>query len=96
MGTKPLKGDSAPIRSALPFIQKALKEAGHRVRFYTGGAAENAPGILIVDEAVTIGDNLESDPGDNYNVTAALDLMPFNEVKKIYKRINLKGGGRNF
>ena len=89
MGTKPLKGKSAPVRSSLPVIRKALEAAGHKVRFYTeenknnGKENEAAAGILIVDEAVTIGDNLETDLGDNYNVTAALDLAPFERVKQI-------------
>ena len=92
MGTKPLKGVSAPILSKLPMIQKTLEAAGHKVRFFSkenNDAQDNSnhnfsvPGILIVDEGVTIGDNLETDLGDNYNVTAALDLIPFDEVKKI-------------
>ena len=89
MGTKPLKGKSAPIRSSLPVIRKALEDAGCKVRFYAGennGAIteeKEAAGILIVDEAVTIGDNLETDLGDNYNVTAALDFAPFEKVRKI-------------
>lgn len=85
MGTRPLKGESAPILPQLPAIRKALEAAGHHVRFYAGEAASanGGPGILIVDESVTIGDNLETDLGDNYNVTAALDIVPFEEVKKI-------------
>jgi phosphopentomutase len=90
MVTKPHKGETAPNRSHLPAIQEALEAAGHRVRFYTGQgeavpapAGETAPGILIVDEGVTIGDNLETDLGDNYNVTAALDIIPFDTVRNI-------------
>ena len=93
MGTKPKKGESGPILTKLPAIREALEAAGHRVRFYSGDAGNNAAGpsesfpsehgILIVNEGVTIGDNLETDLGDNYNVTAALDLVPFDEVKKI-------------
>jgi phosphopentomutase len=82
MGTKPLKGESAPILPKLTMIQKALEAEGHKVRFYQAEGSGDA-GILIIDEAVTIGDNLETDLGDNYNVTAALDIIPFEEVKKI-------------
>ena len=81
MGTKPLKGESAPIRTSLPAIREALEAAGHKVRFYT--EKDSAAGILIVDEAVTIGDNLETDLGNNYNVTAALDFVSFEKVKNI-------------
>ena len=81
MGTKPLKGESAPIKNSLPAIRDALEAAGHQTRFYRKN--DTTAGILIVDEAVTIGDNLETDLGDNYNVTAALDFVAFEEVKKI-------------
>jgi len=92
MGTKPLKGESAPILGKLPEITDALKAAGHRVRFYSGqegidSPAEGKAGILIVDECVTIGDNLETDLGDNFNVTAALDIVPFEEELKIGKLV---------
>jgi phosphopentomutase len=85
MGTKPHKAESAPISGRLLAIREALEAAGHCARFYAGEDAEapGLPGILIVDEGVTIGDNLETDLGDNYNVTAALDIVPFEEVKKI-------------
>jgi len=91
MGTKPLKGESAPICSKLPEIQKALEDSGYNVRFYSQESSQNSgasqgddvPGILIVDEGVTIGDNLETDLGDNYNVTIALDIIPFEKAKKI-------------
>ena len=92
MGTKPRKGESGPILPKLPAIQEALKAAGHKVRFYAGENTDvhndlprpgTMPGVLIVDEAVTIGDNLETDLGDNYNVTAALDLLSFEKVKEI-------------
>jgi phosphopentomutase len=90
MGTKPQKGESAPILPQLPKIASALEKAGHTVRFYSGNAPSpdsippyTAPGVLIVDESVTIGDNLETDLGDNYNVTAALDSMPIDKVREI-------------
>jgi phosphopentomutase len=85
MGTKPQKGESGPLFPRLGIIRSALEKAGRRVRFYAGDhtPGETGPGVLIVDEGVTIGDNLETDLGDNYNVTAALDLIPFEEVKKI-------------
>ena len=90
MGTKPKKGETGPILPKLPEIRSALEAKGHKVRFYSGdaGGAEREmlqPGILIVDECVTVGDNLETDLGNNYNVTAALDLLPFEEVRKIGK-----------
>jgi phosphopentomutase len=90
MGTRPLKGESGPIGPRLFAIKEALARAGHEPRFYGGtqprfcepGAAAE-PGVLVVDGALTIGDNLETDLGDNYNVTAALDIMPFEKVREI-------------
>ncbi|MDR1128681.1 MAG: phosphopentomutase, partial [Treponema sp.] len=96
MGTRPLKGESGPIGPRLFAIREALARAGHEARFYGGtrpcfrepGAAMESgaaaePGVLVVDGALTIGDNLETDLGDNYNVTAALDIMPFEKVREI-------------
>jgi phosphopentomutase len=93
MGTKPLKGESGPIAPRLSVIREALIKNGHRVRFYRGTDLQHSdmpppdmppePGVLVVDEALTIGDNLETDLGDNYNVTAALDLIPFDKVREI-------------
>jgi phosphopentomutase len=97
MGTRPIRGERGPIAPRLAAVKEALVKAGHRVRFYGGaaprfldapspGGAEPGgmePAVLVVDDALTIGDNLETDLGDNYNVTAALDLMPFDKVREI-------------
>jgi phosphopentomutase len=81
MGTRPQRGESGPIRPKLAEIRKALEAADYKVRLYPD--ENETAGVLIVDEGVTIGDNLETDLGDNYNVTAALDIIPFEKVKKI-------------
>jgi phosphopentomutase len=92
MGTRPLKGESGPIGPHLRAVREALIKSGHELRFYGGEGprfldgplpSPAPPGILVVDGALTIGDNLETDLGDNYNVTAALDLMPFDRVREI-------------
>jgi phosphopentomutase len=91
MGTRPLKGESGPIGPYLYAIRDALVENGHEARFYGGTVprfldappSPPEPGVLVVDGALTIGDNLETDLGDNYNVTAALDIMPFEKVRQI-------------
>jgi phosphopentomutase len=82
MGTKPLKGESGPIAPRHPAIRDALIKNGHHVRFYSD-PANLLSGVLVVDEAVTVGDNLETDLGDNYNVTAALDHISFDKVREI-------------
>lgn len=43
----------------------------------------DGPEILVVNESATVGDNLETDLGQVFNVSAALDLMPFAEVKRL-------------
>ncbi|HBG3256164.1 TPA: phosphopentomutase [Clostridioides difficile] len=80
MGSKPKK----PLEEAFSFVKEKvkteLKKHGYSVREYGKGVK-----ILVVNECVTIGDNLETDFGQVYNVTSALDLISFEEVKKIGK-----------
>jgi len=82
MGTRPLIPESSPFSDFLPSVRAALEAAGHEVRVYSGPNV-SGPGVMVVDEAATVGDNLETDPGNNFNVTAALDLMPFEKVRAI-------------
>ncbi|KPI54408.1 mutase [Clostridioides difficile] len=80
MGSKPKK----PLKEAFSFVRDKvkteLKKNGYSVREYGKGVK-----ILVVNECVTIGDNLETDLGQVYNVTSALDLIRFEDVKKIGK-----------
>lgn len=79
MGTRPLAPVAAPFAESLDAVEAALAAAGRRVERHAPGGKP----VLVVDGAVTVGDNLETDLGNNYNVTAALDLIPFEEVRKI-------------
>ena len=83
MGTKPLKPFNAPFSESLQKVRETLVKAGFKIDLYTGNNDKNAPAILVVNDALTIGDNVETDLGNNYNVTAALDVMPFAEVLKV-------------
>src|SRR5699024_9103670 len=47
----------------------------------------NEPQILVVNESATVGDNLETDLGQVFNVSACLDIMSFSEVKKLGKHV---------
>lgn len=80
MGSKPKQ----PLKEAFSFaknnVRKALEDEGYSVREYGKDAK-----VLVVNECVTIGDNLETDLGQVYNVTSALDLISFDEVKNIGK-----------
>jgi phosphopentomutase len=53
-------------------LEAQLRSHGHTVRRPLAGQP-----LLLVDEAVVIGDNLEADPGLNINLTVATDLIDF-------------------
>ena len=42
---------------------------------------EKGTQILVVNEVATVGDNLETDYGQVYNVSACLDLVDFTNLK---------------
>lgn len=56
-------------------VAESLAAEGHEVR----RALPDLP-ILLVDECMVVGDNLEADPGLNYNVTGSLDLTDFDHI----------------
>jgi phosphopentomutase len=80
MGTRP----TAPVR--MPFslvreqVAQALNNAGYQVERV---ALQEGLCYLRVNGAVAIGDNLETDPGQVYNVTANLDAIDFATVRAI-------------
>jgi len=59
-------------------VSQALADAGHEVR----RALPEMP-VLLVDGCMVIGDNLEADPGLNYNVTGSLDLTDFGHISGV-------------
>jgi phosphopentomutase len=79
MGTKPKMPLLQPFNEVIDVIEKQVKNDGFDVERY------GKPGfqLLIVNHCATIGDNLEADPGQVYNVTAALDEMPFDEITRL-------------
>lgn len=80
MGTKPKKPLIEPFSKAIDKVYKALTEAGYKVE-YKGNTLK----FLLVNGCVTVADNIEADFGQIYNLTAALDLIPYSEVLKIGK-----------
>lgn len=87
MGTKPPVPLTEPIQIAVDEIAAALEAAGFSTRFYT---SESGLRFVIVNEACTVADNVECDPGQAFNVTAALDDMDFDielEVGRIVRGI---------
>ncbi|MCI1857518.1 MAG: phosphopentomutase, partial [Sporolactobacillus sp.] len=73
MGTKPRIPLLQPFNKVIDVVEKQVKEDGFEVERYGDPGYQ----ILIVNHCATIADNLEADPGQVYNVTAALDEMPF-------------------
>lgn len=87
MGTRPPVPLTEPIQAAVGEIASALEGAGFSVRVCSTGSGLR---YLVVNEACTVADNVECDPGQAFNVTAALDDMDFEtelEVGRIVRRI---------
>ncbi|WP_236616555.1 hypothetical protein [Vibrio anguillarum] len=65
LGTRPTAPLIQPFQVALPDIESALLAQGYRVNRHTIQQVS----LLIVNEGVVIGDNLEADLGQVYNLT---------------------------
>ncbi|MEW9677824.1 phosphopentomutase [Lentibacillus sp. L22] len=78
MGNKPKKTYLAPFIDNMEEVKAALEEAGYKVKV----PDENLP-YLLVNDLVIVADNIETDYGQIYNVSAPLDYIPFEEVLKI-------------
>lgn len=78
LGTLPLPPVIQAFSKEINKIEKILIEHNYSVRRYGNNLS-----ILVVNEAATIGDNLETDLGQNYNITSAFDLMPYKETCKL-------------
>jgi phosphopentomutase len=87
MGTFPRRPREVPFTAAAAAAADALRAAGHEVEFRGLGESSSptagAPHLLIVDGGVIVADNLEADPGQNYNVLGALDVVPFDRVLRV-------------
>jgi phosphopentomutase len=81
MGTKPPKPKTEAIQSHIDEIASKLRYAGFKVRIYTD--KKLGLRLLIVNEAVTVADNVECDPGQAWNVTAAIDDVDFDTELEI-------------
>lgn len=75
MGTRPPVPLIESIQGKVDEIASALTKAGFSVRLYE--SPESGLRFVIVNEACTVADNVECDPGQAFNVTAAIDDMDF-------------------
>jgi phosphopentomutase len=78
MGTIPQTPASTLMSQVADLLQEQLVSHGHRVR----RPLVSEP-LLLVNEAVLIGDNLEADPGCNINLTVATDSIDFEAAVQI-------------
>lgn len=87
MGTKPKLPLIEPFSCSIDKVYTALIRTGYKVE-YMGGITK----FLFVNGCVTVGDNIEADLGQVYNLTSTLDLITYEEVLKIGKivRDNVK------
>lgn len=79
MGTKPKMPLLQPFNEVIDNVEAQVKKDGFNVKRYGDPGYQ----LLLVNYCATIGDNLEADPGQVYNVTAALDEMPFDEITRL-------------
>lgn len=80
MGTFPKEPKTEPFFQSIDVVEKALLERDYSVKRF-GSPKE----ILIVNDCATVGDNLEADLGQVYNVTGSFDLITYEELLKIGK-----------
>ncbi|WP_032122550.1 phosphopentomutase [Clostridium amazonitimonense] len=86
MGTKPMKPLREPFSKSIDEVYELLKSKDYDVEYINGKEAS----LLMVNGAVTVADNIETDLGQAINVTASLDLISFEEVLKIGKLVRSK------
>lgn len=78
LGTLPLPPIIQPFSKEINNIETILKNKGYTVTRYGKNLS-----ILLVNNAAIIGDNLETDLGQNYNVTSTFDLMSYEEITRL-------------
>ncbi|MDA1477127.1 phosphopentomutase [Bacillus changyiensis] len=78
MGTKPKKAYLAPLLTNIDHVKLALEKQGYHVSIPN----PELP-YLLVNDLVIVADNIETDYGQIYNVSAPLDHISFEEVLKI-------------
>lgn len=78
MGTRPQTPLRMPFSQVIDEVEQALRDAG----FAPQRRGERLP-LLWLNDAVAIGDNLEADAGQVFNITANLSVISFDKVVEI-------------
>ncbi|MFH8553205.1 phosphopentomutase [Streptomyces celluloflavus] len=81
MGADFSKVTVARLATHLDEVTQTLEDAGHRVELLGGKP------LLIVDGAVLVHDNLEADPGINWNASARLEDIGFDGLLAIARTV---------
>ncbi|MEU2084217.1 phosphopentomutase [Streptomyces albus] len=71
----------ARLAEHLDEVTAALRTAGHHVALLDGRP------LLLVDECVLVHDNLEADPGINWNTSARLDDVDFDGILAVARTV---------
>ncbi|PIF22951.1 phosphopentomutase [Candidatus Pantoea floridensis] len=79
MGTLPLPPVRMPFSSVIDNVKAALIHAGYQVEQQRVSGLS----LLWVNDAVAIGDNLEADLGQVFNICANLSAISFSDVESI-------------
>ncbi|WP_028545617.1 phosphopentomutase [Paenibacillus taiwanensis] len=78
MGTRPIKPLIASFSTVIDDVHVHLERKGYVVERIGG-----TPAILLVNGSAVVGDNLETDSGQVYNVTGLLDMMTFEQIEQL-------------
>ncbi|GAD90031.1 hypothetical protein VHA01S_031_00430 [Vibrio halioticoli NBRC 102217] len=81
MGTKPKSPLIKPFKESIDLIEHALLTSGLSVERIHKNELE----LLVVNKCVTVGDNLEADLGQVYNITGNLNEITFESLLDIGK-----------
>lgn len=80
MGTRPKKPLIEPFSQSINKVYSELVDKGYKVE-YKGDKLK----FLLVNDYVTVADNIEADYGQVYNITSTFDKISYSEVIKIGK-----------
>ncbi len=83
MGTLPKKPTAQPFQEKVDGIYAHLLEKGHKVEILRNGDLR----YLLVDDYVTVADNIDADLGMAYNCTAPLDYISFDKELEIGRHV---------
>lgn len=78
IGSEPAAPQISTFDKSIDDIKRALDQ--NQINYREHG---NSRKLLIVEECFTIADNIETDPGQAFNITADLNILNFTEVVKI-------------